>query len=232
MIHSPNQLSGSYHKLDIGCRYIIKFNKIETRMLEGNYHSYCREYNLDSEHEYNFRKDCIYSCYYQYLGENCFTSLKAISGSVRKKSFENLKRGEGNCTSSRKTTQYLSRMCDIKCPQECQQSIYNYKIELDFDFRKERKTFIKSDGIIQLKFSHNDQINMLIEYMAEMTFISFICNFGGLLGMWLGVSVLSISHDLFEKTKAILVKVNLNNIKIIFNNCKIRNPHNTILPQS
>ena len=226
MIHSPNKFWGTYEGLDIGCRYIIRFNKIETRMLEGNYHPKCREYNLDSEHEYNFRKDCIYSCYYKYLGANCFTTLKTTSGSVRKKSFQNLKREEDNCTISRKTNQYLRRMCDIKCPQECQQSIYNYKIVLDFDFRQDRKTFIQSDGIIKLKFYPNDQLNMLIEYMAETTFISFVCNFGGLLGMWLGVSILSISHDLFEKTKAIFVKFNFNNIKIIFSNCKIRNPHN------
>ena len=120
----------------------------------------------------------------------------------------------------------LRKSGQAQCPQECLQSFYNNKITLESDTREDKEKFIMSDGIINIIISRNDQPNMFIEYMAETTFISFICNFGGLLGMWLGVSILSISQDLFEFTKFIIIKLSLAKIKFVINNplIKIRNP--------
>ena len=61
--------------------------------------------------------------------------------------------------------------------------------------------------------------DFIIRYIPELTFISFVCNFGGLLGMWLGVSFLSIINYF----KIVLVKflkdhTNQTNIQLNFSN--------------
>ena len=50
-----------------------------------------------------------------------------------------------------------------------------------------------------------------------MSLMSFVCNFGGLLGMWLGFSILSISKDVFNAINCFPI-FNLNKITFI-NNC-------------
>ena len=51
----------------------------------------------------------------------------------------------------------------------------------------------------------------------EMSLMSFVCNFGGLLGMWLGFSILSISKDVFDAIRRFPI-FNPNKITFI-NNC-------------
>ena len=45
--------------------------------------------------------------------------------------------------------------------------------------------------------------DILIVHIPDICFISFVCNFGGLLGMWLGVSFLSI----IDLIKSLFVKL-------------------------
>jgi hypothetical protein len=46
--------------------------------------------------------------------------------------------------------------------------------------------------------THNQLPDQLIKHMPEMEFITFIGNFGGLLGLWLGFSIYAIIK-LFSK---------------------------------
>ena len=110
LIHSANAIhNADRFDLEIGCHYTISFNKIETRMLEGNYQPNCREYDLDSENEDNFRSDCIQSCYMQYLGPNCYTTVKIGSYLIQKKILNKFKQGENNCTMSSKMNDYVKK---------------------------------------------------------------------------------------------------------------------------
>ena len=45
---------------------------------------------------------------------------------------------------------------------------------------------------VSIIVKHNAMPDLFIRHIPEMPFITFICNFGGLLGMWLGVSFLTI----------------------------------------
>ena len=45
----------------------------------------------------------------------------------------------------------------------------------------------------------------MVRHTLEMTLMSFVCNFGGLLGMWLGFSVLSISKDIFKSLRRLTI---------------------------
>ena len=43
----------------------------------------------------------------------------------------------------------------------------------------------------------------LFEHFAEITFISLVCNFGGLIGMYLGISLQLIFCNIWDLTKKI-----------------------------
>ena len=52
------------------------------------------------------------------------------------------------------------------------------------------------DKSLSISIQHNHIHDVYLHHLPETTFISFISNFGGLLGMWLGISAFMI----FEKT--------------------------------
>ena len=47
-----------------------------------------------------------------------------------------------------------------------------------------------------LKINHNEMPDITIRYIPEMPLLTFICNFGGILGMWLGISFYSIVENI------------------------------------
>ena len=59
---------------------------------------------------------------------------------------------------------------------------------------------------------HSSFPDILITHLPEITFNAFVCNFGGLLGLWLGLSVFTIFSEfrdicikLFVKRQQIIV---------------------------
>ena len=83
--------------------------------------------------------------------------------------------------------------CDNKCPKACEE--WNYLFEL-----KEKKLLPTSPwdmtSIVNIK--RNQILDHFVEHLPEMSFIEFICGFGGLLGMWLGLSALAILHFILQ----------------------------------
>ena len=78
---------------------------------------------------------------------------------------------------------------------------------------KKDKKEIFSEPLTEVILRRSDFPDMIIEYMPEITFISLVCNFRGLLGMWMGVSMLKIIIVLYK-----LAKVNFKKIFNILNN--------------
>ena len=61
--------------------------------------------------------------------------------------------------------------------------------------------------ILKLKPSRLPTVQ--INYLPKITFISFVCNFGGLLGMWLGMSFLTVLNEVVNAfDKFISMKIN------------------------
>ena len=74
------------------------------------------------------------------------------------------------------------------CKAECNSKYY--KIEIEKRDRKEVGDFT---------IYHGEYPDILIEHIPEITLIEFFCNFGGLLGMWLGLSLFGILNDIVIK---------------------------------
>ena len=52
---------------------------------------------------------------------------------------------------------------------------------------------------IQIVIVHGQYPDIFVRYISQMSLIGFLCNFGGLLGMWLGQSLFDIFIYIFNK---------------------------------
>ena len=66
---------------------------------------------------------------------------------------------------------------------------------------------------ITLTVQPNGRPNIIIEHFAEITILSMFCNFGGLIGMYLGVSLQTITYDSWQ-----IIRKNLMNYLSVRNN--------------
>ena len=73
-----------------------------------------------------------------------------------------------------------------KCLSECDFKYY---------LRDEPRTFSKDNDVWKefsaITLKHNQMPDLVIRHLPELTLMSLVCNFGGLLGMWLGFSILT-----------------------------------------
>ena len=74
-------------------------------------------------------------------------------------------------------------MCRERCLKSCDERIYSFEV-VDSKQDKEYGAY-KS----KVTLMHDNMPDTLIVHMPESSFISLVCNLGGLLGMWLGLSV-------------------------------------------
>ena len=81
----------------------------------------------------------------------------------------------------------ISTKCEIKCQPECYNRFYNYDL-------KSQIPSTTTDQEITVKIVDNQMPDQIVENIPEMSFITFVCDFGGLLGMWLGLSAMALLH--------------------------------------
>ena len=108
-------------------------------------------------------------------------------------------------------------LCKTKCKPDCSAKQYFTEINKTYDdlVSALHSGTIRRD-MTNVIFQHNSIPDVIVRHSLEMTFMSFVCNFGGLLGMWLGFSVLSISKDIF-KTIHLLCRFDRSKINFINN---------------
>ena len=85
--------------------------------------------------------------------------------------------------------------CEDRCPRECKHSQY---IVSDVRTMKQEqvKESYEDTGSKHFWVKHNNYPDIDIKHVPHLTWISFVCNMGGLLGMWLGVSILATIENL------------------------------------
>ena len=94
-------------------------------------------------------------------------------------------------------------ICSTKCKPDCSTKQYLLGI---------KESTFENRAIVDLQ--HGSIPDIIVKHSLEMTLMSFICSFGGLLGMWLGLSILTISKDIFKFIHRFVI----NDRKIIYNN--------------
>ena len=222
LMHSPNTLPiYNYNFINPGYYYIIRYSQWNIERLGKGYDTDCREYNPK---QYT-RSDCIFDCYQNKVKYYCQT--RDIVGSTILKTniyFEQRNLNLSKCSVSYKLYLQSLKLCEDQCHKECHFTYYSFTISKYIVIDKFQAYF---------QFSHNSLPDITIRYIPEMPLLTFICNFGGILGMWLGLSFYTIFHDIWKilhvhiLSKNIFTNINLKLFIQNKNSRRISPPRNT-----
>ena len=89
-----------------------------------------------------------------------------------------------------------SKECQFECEPECDTLFYKYQVKLT---KKMPEVYIKKNLLTYVWIGHDDLPDQVTQHLPEMNFTQFSSNFGGLFGMWLGLSALAILQYLYRK---------------------------------
>lgn len=210
-MHSPNtfpqQMNGeNFLRLKAGKWYEISYNRLKTVLLQPPYQTNCKVYNLKATDEHRLRSDCINDCIGQRLDESCFGNKTknadrderrfdcffSYDGLWRRDLIERNKQNSFKlCSNSslvscfERNLNRVNRECQVTCQVECDNRFYNYNVKTNNKLENAKLFTL-------LTIEHNQLPDQITEHMEEMSLIQFIASFGGLTGMWLGLSVVVI----------------------------------------
>lgn len=203
-MHSSNSIpdisfDNNFLPLNPGFSNEILFSQIDTILLPPNYLTNCKDYDLNQVKGQQFRSDCITVCILNEFRRNSSDCLHRTADLLRKDLLLANKTDKfcpifdvwGDHHESVIFAAHHSHEIRSSCEENCQNECHNQFF--DFEFRKKTKLPLSSwDMRTSAYISHNHLPDQVIEHLPEMTFISFIASFGGLVGMWLGLSALAI----------------------------------------
>ena len=207
-IHSPNTMPyEGISRIYIGFRYLIKYSKWNIKRLGKGYDTDCREYDP----KIYTRNDCIFDCYQQ-RGKHYCKDQNFIGSYIIKKKifFEKSNLNLSKCSIGIEIYHEILEFCFHQCNKECDITYYSFTIDklYEIDIYKTEFTFHQSH-----------MPDLTIRHIPEMSLLTFYCNFGGILGMWLGLSFNSILKDTWKIIRIYIVtKISINNININTNN--------------
>ena len=216
-LHSPNTLptilGGNYHFLTFGKTFTVMYSRIFTRLLGNNYDTDCFEYDLDYNYStFNMRSDCVTWCYQREVNKLCHSQAHIYSGDLfRREVWYQAKNMTFEHCFKNDTDKILAiySSCYKQCPKDCSFEYYS----------KDIKSVLSNVNLDRIKIIlfHSDMPDITVNYVPDMTLLSLICNFGGLLGMWLGLSLLVMFEDFKNIVTKIIQSRKTNNILNQFN---------------
>jgi len=217
-IHSPNIMPhnlgyNNFREFTPGQWYDLYYNRHKTILLKPPFITNCMDYYMDGKQEYKLRSDCINLCINNEFSNKCL-HLNTKYNELNNKSIDYIHttymlwrkeifignnltklfiRNETMDTCFYENIDRIETECQLRCRPECVNHFYSYDIKTYNDITKySDKTYNYSEDETYFYITHNQMPDQITEHIPEMTFISFAANFGGLLGMWLGLSALAI----------------------------------------
>ena len=233
--HSPNILPDltvpGEHFIGVwlGYDYDIGLSYIRIEHLE-KYDSGCINYDLENKHaNNNIRTDCLLNCMRNMT--KCNKGSEPPDSLLRREYFEmNLGQKPELCKIKRSTLNKYHQQCQMKCPIQCSFTYYN----LDMDERNENRK-VENYTKTTIRLNHNLLPDHIIKHVPEITFTTLICNFAGIISLWLGFNIMSVTQDIIGfTTKFIMSKctfiINMNQIIALNNEQKFFSSTETSSP--
>ena len=205
-LHSPNSLPDSkigknFMEFEFKGDYLITYSKISIDRLDSSYDTNCIDYDIDYVYaNFNMKSDCIASCYQTMMRDMC-----ALQGYLVKSPFMLRKKRIMNeqahilkgCPNEDDDFKVITQ-CTNQCKDDCKFKYYLF----------DSKTIKRFDAWVSSIFiRHNGMPDVFIRHIPEITSLSFISNFGGLLGMWLGLSILTTFNNVTLHFYKLLVNI-------------------------
>ena len=201
-LHSSNDMPSisltSSYTLTKNYFWISRFTTYKVERLGHQYDTNCLEYNKGGT--FITRQGCIRNCY--------ITKLKHICNGTALSSMGFLEQTWSNttkyvyCRIQNKIRLSIYPKCQSSCKLNCQIRYYS-------------PNFIRENALnlTRIFISKNFAMpDITIKHIPEISFISFVCNFGGLLGMWLGLSFIQILTSIKQIVEKLLKpKATINN---------------------
>ena len=222
-MHTPNYLpsinENEFINIKMGSMNSVQYSRVETRLLGSGFDTNCFDYDLDHKFaNYNMRSDYIASCLRKSsicVRDNFFKNNNLLRKQYFSSNHQNILAKVCNERHNIFVKKNSEMKCQAKCRKDCRFTYFLHTYE------NHEQTRSKAGWIV---ISHNSLPDILITHLLEITFNAFVYNFGGLLGLWLGLSVFAIFSEfrdicikLFDKRQQII-----SFHKNIFNNNKIQ----------
>lgn len=103
---------------------------------------------------------------------------------------------------------YLREVCNQKCKEECYQAYYLLENKQTRTLNKHTYPIYPAVfSLVVVSLEPSSMPNVIVNHLPEMTFLSVFCSFGGLMGMWLGVSILATIDNLLRIIKIAYYKI-------------------------
>ena len=204
-MHSPNTLprmnKENFILLKTDLIHNFQYSQINTKLLGKGYDTNCYDYDLNYKHaNFNMRSDCITSCYRSYVQNMCKISGHPSMQELVRADWLEINQNkliDQNIKCYQDKIEIITSECSNECRSDCKFSYYLWQLNSRKRNRDEGHTHL-----INIKPNRLPDIH--INYLPQITFISFVCSFGGLLGMWLGLSFYGIITNLAILFKEIL----------------------------
>ena len=181
-LHSPNDIptiaSGASLELTRNFMWLLRYNTIKIERLGHLYDTNCMDYKGNSE--FKTRQDCIKKCYVDKISGICNGTVLIQFGFLIQ-NLPNLTKYTP-CPIQSKINMAIYSKCQSSCRLNCRERYYSFIVE-KWSLSNETYLYIAKNRAMP---------DITIKHIPEISFISVICNFGGLLGMWLGLSFIKV----------------------------------------
>jgi len=88
-------------------------------------------------------------------------------------------------------------ICESLCPPNCEESYYGFDVYIGHDATV-ASTWSKPKHQFSIIIRHDSVLDQIVEHRPILSWIELVSNFGGLLGMWLGLSVVFIFDSILK----------------------------------
>ena len=220
-VHSPNiiPLWNTFKSLYQLGDYNLVYSKVENQ--ENTNSAFCANYDLNKDGNFNMKSDCHYQCLIKQYGLKCQLilmlqlSLKPFRKTLFPDKVLDLSDSNNTCQFDHLDYFFKEEECQKKCPDECHQEYYFLDLKMT---EKLSDSIPMKNRSSELKIVPSSRPKIIITHLPEMTLMSLVCNFGGLLGIWLGLSALDILTYLWKYYNLIHLKLmtenNINNSQL------------------
>ena len=155
--------------------------------------------------EFKTRQDCIKKCYVDKISSICNGTVLIHFGFLMQNWTKDIKYKP--CPIQSKINMAIYSKCQSSCRFNCLEKYYSQILDKSSESNFTHISIFKNMAMPDITIKH----------IPDISFISFVCNFGGLLGMWLGLSFIKVLTTLKDLIITIL-KFRNKKRHVIYNN--------------
>ena len=209
-LHSPNILppyrrENTFEKLEMGRVNFLSYSEAVTQSLPPPYETNCKTYSLNNSRRQDMRSDCIQKCVVKHLNKkyknNCLPTLNNDKLVRRENLFDLAHIPFCDWSQDKRKEEMqdyiydLQNVCEKECPRNCLESFYTYELaQRKGDWYKEQHP-----NWFSFNIEHSRYPDQIIVHKPIMSWITLVSEFGGQLGMWLGLSVIFVCNQVLNK---------------------------------